>query len=1037
VKKKELERIFSESPGIIKNIGDYLKSGFDGNSKDIITNSSGTTGILLKLFAQPLVDRYFEKVKKKKLENYGLRTYFKAALYQANKSVDEIQESRGTSIFPSELLKFVSNSFLEKNINVPNVDTLLIFQPKYHPAVQFVRTAYNSFLTSQHADGLFIKEFNKIFNNNIEKQVIEEFGIDYEKHIEETFEFRLKDTKAKLLLQMKELSKIGFKESENLFYQETFGNWKSVSTLKEVVHEMENDHSEIIANDIEGQESALIPVRDLIDDYFSSGENCLEKILFIVADFGKGKSVFLKRYASELASHYLEYSEGYIPVYFNLRNFNKYSSETKLGVIGDYLETEFGFKIDDESNVKDKYIFLIDSLDESGVLTRGEINKVISSVKKIQNIDKTLIRENRIIITSRPFDDGLEEHLNAHLPKTISNSEGREITYYLSVYGFKRTQFNNWLINSIKSHPSISEKKFIGVSGALIRSIINNDDIDIHYQLLENGTLSSSELRRPIFAYMIYQLMINEIDFFSVGKIGVYLSFLNLLTREAKHIYDKEHKINLYQQFESRNILHSTAALWQINRKKGGQGSLKKADICRVIEGQDKKENDQEILNRYKGQGINEIEFLSHSYFGENDNILHFQHQSFAEILLAEYYLKVFIKFSLDEEGDLEEARIKLNLGEPTAQTITFFIELLTLLRETSVEDVDKIVMEKRKLLFPLLSSISTSKNNKQLFCNTLFYSWFKNHKIDDNLTDIPVKFLENWYFDKNAVHKLTNLAKQILESKTNYIRTDTQDHTSLYTKDILSTQNKLYDITFDIDKWLGLVVGNICSNDEKDNYYFCAQVKSNFLIDLIRNWNYSSNTSAPTWAKEYFKGINISKKEGGTNIAHMNMQGLNFSHGYFADIFCFCTFFLRTDFSNCTFENVNFNHAVLVQARFRNIKIIGNLHLAGVLVTPLSLIGESMSSLFSSSIRRRKSQIGKEKSISQVDKRVPIANSIYLLETDLEFSQLIIDLLVYLLQNRKINFSTLKKLIKFESRHLENRFMKNLTKEVRSNSVI
>ena len=60
----------------------------------------------------------------------------------------------------------------------------------------------------------------------------------------------------------------------------------------------------------------------------------------MLADFGKGKSVFLRHYAAKLAKDYLETHNGLFPVYFNLRDFKNYSSESKLGVIADYLETK-------------------------------------------------------------------------------------------------------------------------------------------------------------------------------------------------------------------------------------------------------------------------------------------------------------------------------------------------------------------------------------------------------------------------------------------------------------------------------------------------------------------------------------------------------------------------------------------------------------------------------------------------------------------------------------------------------------------------
>ena len=165
-----------------------------------------------------------------------------------------------------------------------------------------------------------------------------------------------------------------------------------------------------------------------------------------------------------------------------------------------------------------------------------------------------------------------------------------------------------------------------------------------------------------------------------------------------------------------------------------------------------------------KNKNVNEIEFLSHSYFGENDNKLHFQHQSFAEILLAEYYLKVFIKYALDKDFNIEEARAKLLLGFPTEQTIRFLIDLLKLLKDSTVSPVTSDTIEKRKLLFPLLATLATEKNNN-LFCNNLYYEWFNKHPINSNETTYPRELINNWCFDNSKIDKILLLCKEILKA--------------------------------------------------------------------------------------------------------------------------------------------------------------------------------------------------------------------------------------------------------------------------------
>ena len=50
-----------------------------------------------------------------------------------------------------------------------------------------------------------------------------------------------------------------------------------------------------------------------------------------------------------------------------------------------------------------------------------------------------------------------------------------------------------------------------------------------------------------------------------------------------------------------------------------------------------------------------DLKCISHSYFSEDANIMYFKHKSFAEILLAEYYLKTFISHALADNPDIEE----------------------------------------------------------------------------------------------------------------------------------------------------------------------------------------------------------------------------------------------------------------------------------------------------------------------------------------------------------------------------------------------
>lgn len=925
--KKIINKINESLPDIIKNGVDWIKDNFSENCVKVLDNSTGTVGIIIKIFGQNIVDKYLEKLTTDKLKNFGELTYLKAAYLQATKSIESIQDILLKEIEPHEMSVLFSDVLTEETKIFDKSKILLIFQPEYHPCVCFVKNNYINILKNiglKHNDiNIFLSDFNLNISNEIKRI----FGDDYEKHLAQISNYSLNENEAKLLWETAQLEKIGFDVNKNLTYEETFGCWKDINDLKKFGNEnISDDEIDEIDENNDSNESKLKNINELIDSYFNKSENNhLDKILFIIADFGKGKSVFLKHFASVLAKKYIETKEGEFPIYFNLRNFHNYSQNTQFGVIEDYLLTDYAIDIKSPNFIKKKYFFLIDSLDESGELNKISIEKVVNSIKQIQNLDKEKYRSNKIIITSRPFDNGLDFQLKQHKPKTRLNTSKREIIQYLSIYGFKKNQFNNWLINSIKKSKLINNDFKSSITNKIIESIQNKEIYDIYRELINNDTLSKSELRRPIFAYMIYQLIINDVDFLDIGKIGIYLSFLNLLTKDAKHINDPNFTVNLNEEFEYRNLLHTISSLWMFERHQGKQGLLSKADICRVLDGENRKESDNEILLRYKNKGVTEIEFLSHSYFGENDNSLHFQHQSFAEILLAEYYLKVFIKHALDKDFNIEEARTKLILGLPTDQTIFFLIDLLKLLKDSISDNITPDIIEKRKLLFPLLASLATEKNNN-LFCNDLYYEWFKNCEINENDSSYPQELINDWYFNHDKIHKILLLCKEIINSNNTYLLTKSEYKNALYDNELTLLYNtNINELTIDFERWLALLVGNTLCNsiNEKEVILFNTEyeVKPSHLFDLIiQSINKKNNQiNLPTWCRNLFIGIDMRKCNEKINL-YCILNYLDFSYSYLKNINFSGSLLGKTNFSNTSLENVNFSHCYMWETNFKNL---------------------------------------------------------------------------------------------------------------------
>lgn len=926
MKKTCIENFIESIPTILKSTSEWLKGYISEHSQEILNNSSGTVALALKLIVNPLIEKYQKEQTIIKLQNLGAETYLNAAYNQALESLSFISDGINTDKSIEELIEYYSNTTCSIDKTCKNGDILVLFQPEYHPLIVYVKNSYIELLDYLKTNSEIKKKFINHFNKNIAERVISEFGNDYTSHCEEIKEFWLEKNESILLWDMYHLNKIGFEKDECLKYETTFGYWREIYRIKNI------DDINSIEDENENYEDSLLPINEMISQYFECDpDNHLNHFMFIIADFGKGKSVFLKQYASELAKRYIEEHEGYFPIYFNLRHYKEYSPDDKLGVINDFLKTKYCINISTDYFKSKKYFFLIDSLDESGELNYSSIKQVIESIKQIQNIDKTIYRTNKIIITSRPFSDGLESLIKDFNPY-LRTVDSKQVQCYASLYGFTKVQFNDWLLYSLKN----TQKKKISSSVPFVERIFTaiekNKEVDIYSILIKDGTLTASELRRPIFAYMIFQLILNNIDILKIGKIGVYLSFLNLLTKEAKHVKDPNYTVKLNEEFEFRNILHSTAALWMYERHKGKQGSLNKADLCRVLDGSDGGLDDSQMLSKHENETVTQIQFLSHSYFGENDNTLHFQHQSFAEILLAEYYLKVIICYSLDSGSKVDEARARLILGKPTDQTMLFLIDLLHLLAESAQESLTQNTLEKRKLLFPLIASLSMEKNNN-LCCKTLALTWYDKIEFNNPGAELPKIALNEWPIKSRQIDKILEFCKKILNSSNNFILTKADVKSSLYDNELLLIKNnKLSNIFSDIDRWIALLIGNTLYNNINDLnniklFNWDYNINYENLFDMITSKAYSNSIEtfegAP-WRTSLFNGINMKENELYLPIS-TSLNLFDFSYSYFKNIsFEGCGMFC-TNLSNSSFISTFFYDSIMYDVKFDNIQEIND----------------------------------------------------------------------------------------------------------------
>jgi hypothetical protein len=434
----------------------------------------------------------YENEKSRKFENLGFNTYLKAGFTQALNSFLLIKDRIITTLDKDNFSKELATTFNNLKLDLKESDFPLVNQPINHPAIQFIKTTVINIFTTTGIDSILKDEFIKDFNQNIQKCIIETFGQDdYEIHREKTINKWIRENEQELLQNQKDLNKLGFIDEEELQYQETYGFWRDIreyGTNDEVINDRRFFSTESIKhsiNAIEKYEEKLKPVGILIDEYFDAykkqPEGYLNNILFLIADFGKGKTSFLHHYASKLSEEYLRSHEGLFPVYINLNEYDKFTNSPSLGIIANYLAKRFKIDIKDEYFKKKDYFFLIDSLDECGELTETNINNVIKDIIEIQNLDNINQQKNRILIASRPIANGLKEKITKYNPfkieikdeleqikakdklnKTESKSKANKCKEYtdnfISIYGFKKEQFDKYLEFALKKYLSLNSK---------------------------------------------------------------------------------------------------------------------------------------------------------------------------------------------------------------------------------------------------------------------------------------------------------------------------------------------------------------------------------------------------------------------------------------------------------------------------------------------------------------------------------------------------------------------------------------------------
>ena len=339
-------------------------------------------------------------------------------------------------------------------------------------------------------------------------------------------------------------------------------------------------------------------------------------ICFIGAEFGVGKSSFMRMIAFELAKKFKSRWEGYIPIFFKLRD---YDFKRLKNHINKSLEDIKAF----DKNLP--VLIILDGLDEFSNFEEFDFTEIEKICYENSNVN--------VVITSRFIE---KEKMKEIIRRYSSNGT------FLRLLTFDEEQVELWL-NETKCGLSYDDLKEIG--------------------------LSKEEISKPLYLWMIWKLKeFGELDKImkrkdisrNYARSRIYMLFMNLVSRgKIKRIGKKEvvesTGVRTFDEKLARRLLRQIASL------KNLYDNLTPEIIKRELE-----DKDREIFERF-----GEDTFLVLTYFfvkGEKN--VEFIHKSFKEYLLAEYYL----------ECVFENKWWKLLVGVPSEETIDFLEGIIEIL---------------------------------------------------------------------------------------------------------------------------------------------------------------------------------------------------------------------------------------------------------------------------------------------------------------------------------------------------------------------
>jgi uncharacterized protein YjbI with pentapeptide repeats len=603
-------------------------------------------------------------------------------------------------------------------------------------------------------------------------------------------------------------------------------------------------------------------------------------LLFIGADFGVGKSSFARMFASRLALRFQQRMHGYVPVFISLDQCSGAPERIVDHLANKNMLTGKGPPL---------FIFL-DGLDESGPMTPDYIRQFTNHIEDLTRPRKiSLPSGTRFIITSRLILGSMGAIAN-YIRNTLGGM-------YLRILPFDAKQIKEWF-----------KKLGINSTYAWASSFDSN-------QLLKLQ-MSQSEYSKPLYLWMISKLIQDghldpatlEIP---LGKAGLYLLFMNLVSRTAKPKDTHAHQIMLQneedneREIQARYLLQHLAAFRNMLPEEQG---LTDSILCRHLDA---------CAGTYNKLGG--YQFLALSYFGMRKDHFDFTHQSFKEYLIAEYIVSTLLQATA--VGTPSTYKVRFCIGEISEAT-AYFVEMLLkglvrALQETTIEQT----------LVPFVKSIAEASLplKKEILSAG-------NPRVSRDLLVSAI----------SAATELLVDQKPILVSST----TDGGDQrTSFFGLPVIVLPKSHVNYNIYSERWLMLLIGTVlCKPLTNREFYERILAKDiSTIADLVQ-----ASRSIPSWAKATLHGIRLANvnliqvdldgadlsssdlrnvafnqvKARGANLRGINLDGADLAGTDFSGADMEGATLIGTNLSRAILEQVNFTKAVLQGANLSAAKL-------------------------------------------------------------------------------------------------------------------